>query len=87
MKGEVVTFQMSKATEIREVRWMYKRDACLLSTIHNSEMKTGRVMNKFQNLKKPFHNDRVGGVGTTLQTTQLSGKERKNIIKRFFLPY
>lgn len=63
---------------------MYKRDACLLSTIHNSEMKTGREMNKFQNLKKPFYND-SGRSGHHIADNSVEWKRGEK--KRFFLPY
>lgn len=82
-KGETVAYQRGK---VMLLKWKDKKDVCLLSTIHNSEMETTRKRDKEGNIiSKPKlvidYNDTMGGVDRLDQhlhdypTTRKRGKK------------
>ncbi|KAJ4448708.1 hypothetical protein ANN_00099 [Periplaneta americana] len=85
-KGEIVAFQRGKLTAMR---WKDKRDVCLLSTVHNSEMQRRR--GRRNEVVKPVavfaYNDTMGGVDKVDQhiaNNPLPRKRGKKYYKKIF---
>jgi hypothetical protein len=85
-QGEIVAFQRGKVTLLR---WQDKRQVCVLSTIHNAEMK--KVQKKGKEKVKPAavisYNETMGGVDKVDQhvaNNPVTRKRGKKYYKKIF---